>query len=178
MKLRDIKNITIPEMVVLLVFIIYILFPIATPEWMKPLVRSSVGMLILFGITVSLFVYTNPALGVVYIFVAYEMLRRTMVGANFLNTPDNNMQWISSQEIKQELPISREVLQNPIVDTVPFNDIPRDTIAPEAPHSFAHRSLEEEIVDMRAPVGKGQPLEMVSSSFVPVAPTLKNASLL
>ena len=177
MNLGIIKKITIPEIVVLLVFIIYILFPIATPEWMKPLVRSSVGMLLLFAITISLFVYTNPALGVVYIFVAYEMLRRSMVGANFYNTPDNNMQWVSSQEIKQELPLSREVLQNPIVDTVPLGDFPQDTIAPEAPHSFAHRSLEEEIVDMRAPVGRGSPLEMTSSSFVPVAPTLKNASL-
>ena len=174
MKLGIIKNITIPEIVLLLFFIIYILFPIATPEWMKPLVRSPVGMLLLFAITVSLFIYTNPALGVVYVFVAYEMLRRSMVAVNFYNTPDTKLQWNTS---RNNVEVDRELAQMSLVDTVPFDDIPHDTHAPEAPHSFTHRSLEEEIVDMRAPVGKSQPLEMSSSSFVPVASSLKNASL-
>jgi hypothetical protein len=178
MKLGVIKNITIPEIILLLVFIIYILFPIATPEWMKPIVRSSIGMLFMFTVTISLFVYTNPLLGVVYVFVAYEALRRSMLGANLFNTPDNSLQHFTNNQLKEDLPVSRGFLQSSPIDAVPFNDIPVDIPSPEAPHSFAYRSLEEEMVDLRSPIGRGKPLEMTSSSFVPVAPSLKNASLL
>ena len=67
------------EGVLLIIFILYIVFPVSTPVYLAGSVDSPVTMAMMFAITIFLFVYTNPILGVLYIFVAYELLRRSSV---------------------------------------------------------------------------------------------------
>lgn len=175
MNLGAFTHFKISEMVLLLLFIIYIMFPIATPDLMKPVFNSAIGLLLLFAVTVSLFVYTNPILGILYIFVAYELIRRSSVGANYMNTPNTEH---AGKESRRVHFAPEQIAQDP-VPTIPDHNpleivLPR---APEAPNSFAYKSLEEEIVDVRAPVGKSDPVHFVSSDFQPVATTVKNASM-
>lgn len=173
MKFGSFKNFTIPEMVLLLVFIVYILFPIGTPNWMKPYVQSSVGFMALMVITLCLFVYTNPALGVVYIFVAYEMIRRSSVGANYMNTP--SVERAGKNGATTSPPSEHTLVGHEDIIRAPLG-IPAEPVV-ESPHRFSYKSLEEEVVEQRAPIGISSPLEYTSTSFVPVAPTLKDASL-
>lgn len=175
MNLSAFTNFKVSEMVLLLLFIIYIMFPIATPDVMKPIFSSAVGLLLLFAVTVSLFVYTNPILGILYIFVAYELIRRSSIGANYMNTPNAERIGKESRRVHFE---GEQIPEQP-ASTVPDHNpleivLPR---APEAPNSFAYKSLEEEIVDVRAPVGKSDPIQIASSTFQPVASNVKNASL-
>lgn len=173
MKLTSFKRFTVPEIILLIVFIIYILFPIGTPLPIKSLIDSSVGMMLLFVVCISLFVYTNPALGVVFIFVAYELMRRSAVGRNFMNTP--SIDTYGKQSSTQHAEVKNRT--NSTISQVPMDDIPRDEPVPESPHSFVHQTLEEEIINIQAPIGRSDPLQMTSASFQPVSSNLKNASL-
>ena len=65
------------EMVLLVLFVIYLVFPISTPQFLAPMVDSSLGMVGIFAIVLFLFMYSHPLLAILYIFVAYELIRRS-----------------------------------------------------------------------------------------------------
>ena len=76
------------EIFLFILFLVYLVFPVPTPPMLSSLIDSSVGMLVVFMVTLYLFFYTNPILGVLSIFVAYELLRRSsIVGKIIMNTP-------------------------------------------------------------------------------------------
>jgi hypothetical protein len=84
------KNIKIPDLIkkfppwqmfLFFIFVIYVIFPIPTPSSIAFLIDSSLGMIFIFCITLFLFLYTNPILAVTYIFVAYELLRRSSISS-------------------------------------------------------------------------------------------------
>ena len=83
MKFKNLlKSIKPAEIVVLVIFVLYLIFPINTPSVLSPYIESPVGLLILFCVTVSLFVYSNPAIAVLFILVAYTLLRRSATVKN------------------------------------------------------------------------------------------------
>ena len=78
MKLSDFTNSLSPlETSVLVLFVIYIIFPFKTPALLAGIINTPIGLISVLIVTLYLFFYTNPLLGVVYIFVAYELLRRS-----------------------------------------------------------------------------------------------------
>lgn len=78
MKFSDFSKSMHPlEIAALVIFIIYLVFPFDTPSFLVGTVNTPLGLLVMFIITLYLFFYTNPVLGIVYIFVAYELLRRS-----------------------------------------------------------------------------------------------------
>lgn len=135
------------ELILLSCFIIYIVFPITTPSFLAGFIESSLGMLLLFLVTIFLFFYTNPILGVIFVFVAYELLRRSshLIGkaAIIQHTPS---------QLKKDLEMSS------------MNPPKRET-------------LEEEMVEKMAPVGKSELSIYTPSSFKPVAESVGSASL-
>jgi hypothetical protein len=134
------------EIALLVIFIIYIVLPIPTPGFLAGMVDSSLGMLTIFVVTVYLFFHVNPVLAVVYVFVAYELLRRS---AN--KTGRVQMIKYTPTQAKKDAELKD---MNP----------PR----PE--------SLEEEVIQKMAPIGHSDPSVFTSSSFKPVAENIKNAS--
>ena len=139
MKLETfIKNISILEMILFFIFIIYLVFPVQTPDNIAPFIDSSIGLLVLFFLTMYLFLYTQPILGIVFLFVAYELIRRStkIVKSNAL------IQYIPSQTKKNK-------------DLIHLNPVPKD-------------NLEEQIVETMAPVGKSSPIIVSESTFQPV----------
>lgn len=78
MKLSDFTQSLSPlETATLIVFVIYIIFPFKTPFFLAGIINTPVGLLVALVLTLYLFFYTNPILGVVFIFVAYELIRRS-----------------------------------------------------------------------------------------------------
>ena len=143
------SKMSIFEMVLFVGFILYVVLPIRTPGFLAPYIDSIFGMVLLFCITVALFVYTNPILGVLYILVAYEVMRRS--SSNKGNTKAIIMEYTPSQATKDADMGS----MNPSVE----------------------KTVEEEVIEVRAPIGKSQPTEYISTSFKPVADKLDGASL-
>lgn len=146
MNLGNLVKSTSPlEISLFVLFIIYLIFPINTPSSLASMVDSPLGMVSVFCVTLYLFLYANPILGILYIFVAYELLRRS----SRVTGKAAYIQYAPSQERRD----AELVAMNP-VQTV---------------------SLEESIVAQMAPVGRSDPASFVDSSFKPVAENVHNA---
>jgi len=135
------------EGALLVIFVFYIVLPIKSPSFFAGMVDSALGMLTIFIITVYLFFNVNPILAVVYVFVAYELIRRSGNVTNHVSI----MKYVPTQATKD----AELKAMNP----------PR------------HETLEEEIVHKLAPIGHSDQSIFVSSTYKPMAERINNASM-
>ena len=146
MKLANfIKSVSPIELSLFVLFIIYLVVPIETPGFLAPSIDSPMGMVVVFCVTLYLFLYTNPILGILYIFVAYELFRRSSKQTG----KTAYIQYTPSQEKRD----AKMVAMNP----------PKTV------------SLEEEVVSQMAPIGRSDPISYVNSSYKPVSDNVHNA---
>ena len=164
--LNNIKNMKTYEIVLLVLFIIYIILPINPPKSMAVFINSPLGIVTLFCITLALFLYTNPILGVVYILVAYEVFRRS--GEVIMNNHSQNSSGITSQTPPEEP--SRTTRSIPISQTSKDTQLQLMNIDPNP-------SLEEEVVSVSVPLNENQQkvVEM-EHNFLPVADEIISGS--
>ena len=145
-----IRSIPPQELVLFGLFVLYILFPVSTPSWMIPMVNSSFGLAIVFFFAVYLLLYTTPILGFVGIFVAYELLRRSAA------MPSGEVSMMAYPAPQSQLRKNAELKKmNPPVE----------------------KSLEEQVIDTMAPVGKGNPITIMESDYKPVSDKIQGGSL-
>jgi hypothetical protein len=150
MKLLELKNFGVFDIILLALFVVYIVFPVPTPQWLVPAIDSPIGMLIIFAAAVSLFVYRSPILGVLFILVAYELLRRNH------HVPTSSPIVVDTQylanRVPQRLPSSQQDKNSEL-----------QALNPPRPNT-----LEEEIVEKQSPIGVSQLPVMTNTSFHPV----------
>jgi len=65
------------ELILAILFIIYLILGLKTPEPIANIVDSLVGKIVIFIIVVSLFMHANPILAVLSLFVAFDLIRRS-----------------------------------------------------------------------------------------------------
>ena len=163
MKLPNfLKKVKPAEVFVFVVFVLYLIFPVTTPSMMSPYIESPLGMLLLFCLIVAMFLYCNPVLGVLFIFVAYTLLRRS---ASVRNKAHYVQHTKDTDEKKVEV-------QKQVNDATPPTEEPRNvgvTIDETV-------TLEEEVVQERAPIGRSEPVNFLHSSYKPVSTNLDGAS--
>lgn len=75
-----IVGLTVLEIVLVALFLLAIFAPYEIPASVGYFIDSSLGMIVFFLITLGLFVYFHPILGIVYLGVAYELIRRSALG--------------------------------------------------------------------------------------------------
>jgi hypothetical protein len=141
------KSLSQLELILLLIFVIYLVLPIDTPELLSGIIDSPLGMLSLFILGVYLFFNCNPILAIVYILFAYELLRRS--------SKKNGRQTIIKYTPSQDKKDAQMKAMNPPVK----------------------ETLEEEIIDNMAPIGHSDPSVFTDSTFKPVADPVGPASL-
>jgi hypothetical protein len=152
-------NFTPIDIITTVVLISYILLPINTPESLKPILGSSLALVFYFIVTILLFVYVNPILGVLYIFAVYQVLRRNQPKSMYEKTTrmDGDSAWYTD-------PVA---YPNNHSDVIPTDPISKDQqLASMNPQP--QKTLEEEVVDLRAPVGKGERVEYINTDYKPV----------
>jgi hypothetical protein len=142
-----VKSLSNLELSVLVVFAIYLAMPIQMPAYVANMIDSPMGMLGIFLVTIYLFLYANPILAILYVFVAYEMLRRS---SNIAGRVE--MIPYTPSQIKKDAQMKA---MNPAKAT----------------------SLEEEIVEQMAPIGQSDLSVYTPSSFKPVAEKIGSASM-
>ena len=135
------------EFALLVIFILYIVLPVQTPNFLAEMVDSPLGMLSIFVVTVYLFFNVNPIIAVVYVFVAYELLRRS---AN----KTGRVQMVKYAPTQAKKDAELKALNPP-----------------------RQESLEEQVIQQMAPIGHSDPSVFTSSSYKPVADDIKDASL-
>jgi hypothetical protein len=141
------KSLTKIEIALLIVFVLYIVLPIQTPDFMAGWVDSSLGMLTIFAVTVFLFLNVSPVVAVVYILVGYELLRRSSK-----KTGRVTLMKYTPTQAKKDMEMKA---MNPVQE----------------------KTLEEEIVGSMAPIGRSDPNVYVDTTFKPVADKIKEGSL-
>jgi len=148
MKLPQVfKSLSSLESSLLVVFILYLVLPIQTPQVLAGTVDSPLGMLTIFIVTIYLFFYSNPVLAIVYVFVAYELLRRSSQVTGRVGI----VQYTPTQ-VKKDSEL--RAMNPPVVET-----------------------LEEQVVQKMAPIGRSDPIVYTSSTFKPVAEKIDGASM-
>ena len=132
----------------LALFVIYLVLDIYPPELLASYIDTSLGMVGILLTTLYVFMNFNPILGVVFLFVAYEIVRRSARVNNrvpmMLHTPS---------QAKKDAELA---LMNPV----------------------ASSSLEEDMVHQMAPVGKSSLISYTMSEYKPVSTDIHNASTL
>ena len=150
-KLPSLNSISPLEVILFVFFILYLIFPISTPSMLRPYINTNIGMTGVILMTMYLLLYTTPILGILTVFVGYELLRRS-------STPQSNptvslVKYTPSQNKKNK----EMARMNPQKEL----------------------SLEEEFINHNAPVGiSGFPDEYLESSFKPVVDKVLGGSLI
>jgi len=135
------------EIGILILFVIYLVFDIYPTDTMAKYIDTPFGMASVLIITLYMFVSFSPVLGVIALFVAYEIIRRSAQ----INNRVAMIQYTPTQQRKN-------------VELAEMN-APQPT------------TLEEEMVATMAPIGKSSMISYQTSEFKPVAEELHGASL-
>lgn len=135
------------ETAVIVMFISYLALPIQLPEMVAKMVDSPMGTIGIFVLSVYLFFYANPLIAVLFVLVAYEMFRRSSNAAGKAAM----VKYTPTQARKDE----KMKKMNPVKTT----------------------SLEEEVVEQMAPIGKSDMSVFTASTFKPVAENVGGASM-
>lgn len=150
MKFSSMYSVSPLEITVFLLFSVYIIFSVPTPAMLIPYINSNLGLGLVIILTLCMFFYATPVLGVLSILVAYELLRRSSNGLVrshvrlFNNSP--------SQPKKDK---EMQKMNPPAIVT-----------------------LEEEVINIMGPVGQGSiPNEYIGSSYKPLQEKLVGAAL-
>jgi predicted membrane protein len=143
------KTLSNLEISLLIIFIVYLILPIQNPDFLNSSINSPLGILTMFFITIYLFFYTNPILAVIYIFVAYEMINRS------INKTDKRVALIGYvPKMNNEMSVKK-------VDNNKSNAF----------------TLEEEIIEKMAPIGHSDVSVYTDSTYKPIAENIGNASV-
>jgi len=134
------------ELILFGLFLFYLVFQIDTPQLFIPYIDSGMGMITIVGIALYLFLYTHPILGVMSVFVAYEVLRRSTARLTRITLFEPNPAQAS---------------------------VDKEMKAMNPPKLF---TLEEHIVSSMAPLPKSNPADYVVSSYKPVSESIHEAS--
>ena len=134
------------EIGMLLLFVIYLVVDIYPPEIVASYIDTPIGMVGVLLTSLYVFMNYKSVLGVVFLFVAYEIVRRSARVNNrvpmMLHTPS---------QAKKDTELAA---MNPVAPT----------------------SLEEDLVEQMAPVGKSSLMSEPMSEYKPVSTDIHNAS--
>lgn len=146
---KSLSSLTLVEIIFIVLFLCIVLFPFPLPYWLGFYIDSSLGFITLFIITLLLFYYYNPILGVLFLFVSYDLLRR-------------------STSIMPKVPI---------ISYTPTQDKKDEQMLRLNPiHSM---SLEEQIVSDKAPVdGSKTTMNLISemTSYKPISSVIQGSA--
>ena len=140
------RSLSTYEAILLVLFVIYLVFDIQPPDAFASVVDTPIGMVLVLLLTLMNFMRSNVILGVVGLFVAYEVVRRSARVNN--RVP---MMMYTPSQMNKDIEL---VQMNPAQD----------------------QSLEEEMVDKMAPVGKSSLITYTMSEYKPIATEIHNAS--
>jgi len=142
------KTFSLKEMILFVLFILYIVFDIPTPEIIASYVDTPVGMIVVLLLCLYSFLFFHPLIGIVALFVGYELVRR-------------------SGKVNNRVPM---ILHTP-------SQVKRDAeIAAMQPPN--EKTLEEEMVEQMAPIGKSSMITYTVSDYKPVASDTHGATLI
>jgi glucan phosphoethanolaminetransferase (alkaline phosphatase superfamily) len=159
------KSFTKYQWFLLILFIVYFIFPIRFPDQISQALSSMLGLVFIFCMVTYFFFYSHPILGVFSVLAFYEFFRKN--GQSPVNQYGRfpYVQYSSEQKIASN-PLHDLMLPDTGVEKV-TSHLPTDDSIP----------LEVLMVDQMAPIGQSDPSSYVESNYKPVADPLSSASM-
>jgi len=71
------------ELVLVIIFIVYLILGLKTPEPIANIIDTLVGKIVIILIVIYLFMHANPILAVLALFVAFDLMRRSSAATGF-----------------------------------------------------------------------------------------------
>jgi hypothetical protein len=179
------KSITLIESVVIVIFALYIIFPVPTPAGISSYIESPLGMVSIVLVLIYLFLNSNPILAVLFIFVGYELLRRSGKSKVLFNPLEKRIDvrpivkpsivtTIQDKPNPDPMPTGTGNKNAYIQFTQPNSEREQEMIDANIPLNSP--ILEVEVVREMAPVGRGDAISFSSSGFKPVSDNLRGAA--
>ena len=137
------------QIILLLWFVVFVVVPFKVPADLSSWIDSPLGMVILFLCGTFLFVHAHPIVTIAFVVYAYVLLSR------------------SNQEIKKK---TQKLDFTPTVTRNSLSSEQRKALT-----TVKERTLEEDVVETMAPLGKGIKGAYVETSFKPVADDVHGA---
>jgi membrane protein implicated in regulation of membrane protease activity len=134
------------EIGVLIILVLYLIFPIPSPVILDGVADSAFAIAGMLIMAIYLYFYVNPVISVLFVFAAYEFLRRI----NNHSRKVTMIQYTPSQDRKDE-------------QMAHMNDVKTDV-------------LEVDVVSQMAPIGRSDPIQFLSSSYKPITESIGTAS--
>jgi hypothetical protein len=170
------------EIVASLLLVIYLLVDVSTPNYMKSILKTQMGMIILLVLLVLIGVYANPLVTILVIFAAYEMVRRSLLEGFEEPEPEEDEESGSGKgEVKydeQGRELGPDGKPLPDSDEEDDDDKEQTEVLPDEVDGLeGFQNLETEIVKDMAPVGKSNKIVYNVSSYKPVENNVNGTSL-
>lgn len=143
MKLVKIKKFS--QIILAIVLVLFLILPMRIPQSIAMILESSLGMIGIFSLSIVLFLYFNPYLAVLYIFVIYELLRRTSSSIKY----SQNIQYTPTEAKRDD---EMRKMNEPRI-----------------------RTLEEDMVSKMAPLESNDSSHYIDSTFKPISDDTHNA---
>jgi uncharacterized membrane protein len=139
------------EVILFMLFVAYLVFQPSTPPVLRMFVDNMFGTIVVIVFALYMFLYMHPILGVLSIFVAYELIRR------------------NSTKILQYSSIAQPI-RDAEIELEPIRDAEIERMSPPN-----EGTLEESMVAQMAPIGDGR---AIAASYVPVSNDVRGASMI
>ena len=172
------KKLSVLEIVASLLLVIYLLVDVSTPNYMKSILKTQMGMIILLVLLVLIGVYANPLVTILVIFAAYEMVRRSLLegfeepGSEEGEEPESEEGEVKYDDEGRELGPDGKPLPDSDEGDEDEQTLPDEVDIPEG-----FKNLETEMVKEMAPVGKSNKIVYNVSSYKPVENNVTGTSL-
>ena len=143
------KKENLGELILTILFIIYLIMGYQTPEPVASIIDSLVGKIVVLVVVIYLFLFHHPILAVLGLFVAFDLIRRS--------SASKNNGTMSVEESKKNAPCEN----NKSSQFTAFNQFPY--------------TLEQEVIKKMAPIIKPG-TSMTKSTYKPLLENLHDAS--
>lgn len=140
------KNMHVLEIVLAILFVLFIVLPIEVPDLLAYPIDTTFGIVCIFTIAVYMFYNMNYVLAVLFIFVAYELLNRS----------------------------SKQTGKRIMMEHTPSQE--KKNTAMKEMNPDKKYTLEEEVINKMAPINKKNVISYISSSYSPLAENIGGAS--
>ena len=94
-----------PQNILIGLFIFYLVLGVNPPVALAEIIDTNIGKIIIASSALCLFAYSNPVLGVLGLFVAFELIRRSSVATGSaaieLFYPTENKKWIGIPKMRE-----------------------------------------------------------------------------
>jgi len=171
------KDFSLLEYITLGIFILYVVFPIQTPTLAKGYITSPIGLIVLFSVAAALFLYSRPVLAVLFVLVAYELLRRSSNEASYQakdSVADNTVQEYNYVADK----VAHDSVNHPssIQEHLDTQQPRLDDTKSETVQFSVGETLEEEVIKIKSPINETDHSTYTFSDFKPKSDTVNGAS--